>query len=96
MIKFKRGRSFADSTSEWYVYLDKIYSVDEFIKTVFKDRSNEWGTIDIINIIENCKYSKGKLLDDKLTPEILSKTIKSVGGYGDWSNMDYVIRVKGE
>lgn len=89
---FKMGESYGDCTSSYYVYLDKEYTLGEFIDTIFKERPNEWGYINVLNI-GKCAYSQGNLKDSEFKPEVLSKNIKSVEGCGGWSMMDYVIYI---
>lgn len=95
MIRFREGERYSDYTSEWYVYLDKTYTVGEFLDELLKMKPNDWGFITIPNMTEYFfYYFEGKLLDDKPASEMLSKTIQSVGCYGCFNSFDYYIRVK--
>ena len=94
MITFKEGQRFADYTSEWYVYLDKTYTVGEFLNELLKMKPDDTGYIHIVDVIYDCLYSEGKIQCCKLTNDILSKTIQSVGCYGCFNSFNYHIRVK--
>lgn len=100
MIRFKEGQRYPDYTSEWYVYLDKPYTVGQFIKAILKERPYEWGYITIYNDIYNerksCKYYNGVLTNYEITPEISRKPIQSVGCTGAFNNKDYIIELKEE
>lgn len=95
MIRFKEGERYPDYTSEWYVYLDKPYTVGQFIKAILKERPYEWGYITVIyNERKSCKYSHGVLTNHEITPEISCKPIQSVGCSGAFNNKDYIIELK--
>ena len=93
-MEFKIGETYGDSTSLYFIYLDKTYTIGEFIDQVLKERPNEWCYIKVLGIIEKCEYSKGKLLDNKFTSKILSKKIKYVDGHGGYGLMDYIIKIE--
>lgn len=92
-MRFCMLESYGDCTSSYSIYLDKEYTVGEFISTVLKERSNEWGNIQIFNTDSCCTYSKGKINNNSFAPDILSKDIKKVTGHGGWTLMDYIIYV---
>ena len=89
-MKFRMGNAYDDCTSTYFIYLERKYTIDEFINTVLKKRSNEWGNI-IIDKKKIASYSHGKL-DNEIPSEILFKVIGSVDGHGGYSRMDYRIR----
>ena len=83
-----------DCTRGYNVVLDKEYTVEEFIETVFKELSGEWGYFSIHNkegdfYEPRCEYSYGKLSTPPLPDEYLKKKIMKVTGDGGWSRMDY-------
>ena len=92
-----------DCTRGYDVVLDKEYTVKEFIETVFKELSGEWGYFGIRvskggfseRVFGNpcCEYKWGKLLST-LPEEYLDKKIVSVTGDGGWSRMDYLFSVE--
>ena len=83
-----------DCTRGYDIVLDKEYTVEEFIETVFKELSGEWGYFSIHNeegdfCEPRCEYSYGKLSTPPLPDEYLKKKIIKVTGDGGWSRMDY-------
>lgn len=100
MFKFiHTAGPFGDCTSEYDIQLDKNYTVEEFVETVLKEKSREWGYIGIYKKGEIfgdpvCEYRSGKLITESLPEEFLRQDIKEVKASGGWSRMDYEIKVK--
>ena len=86
-----------DCTMRYGIELDKEYTVKEFIDTILKEKSNEWGGIEIMtgnNSFSEVsyRYNYGKLsgcIDEKYS----GKKIVGAAASGGWSKMDYIIRV---
>ena len=88
-----------DCTCGYGVTLDKEYTVREFIETVFKELSGEWGYFGIHNESGDvsarlfgeprCEYRYGKLTTQSIPDEYLDKNIIEVTADGGWSRMDY-------
>lgn len=100
MFKFEaRTPERGDCTRGYDVILDKEYTVKEFIETVFKELSGEWGYFGIHNDEGDfsarvfgeprCEYRYGKLSTPPLPDEYLEKKIVKATGDGGWSRMDY-------
>lgn len=92
----QNGPTRGDCTANYFVDLDKEYTVSEFIKTVLT-RTDEWGRISIYQrppalyiYYPVCEYKHGELLS-KLPDEYINKTIKLVEGDGGWTRMDYLL-----
>lgn len=83
----------SDCTCGYSVELDKEYTVREFVDTVLRERSNEWGNFyigDKSPIFNNpeYRYRYGKLLKE-IPVDILDMRIASVDASGGWTRMDY-------
>lgn len=91
-MRFDMLHSYGDCTSSYNIVLDKSYTVEEFINTIFNERNNEWGTIDIFSHYSRA-YNKGKFTYNTFEQCLLDKKIKKVTGHGGWTNMDYVIYI---
>lgn len=93
-----------DCTCRYKIILDKEYTVKEFIETVLKEKSGEWGYFGIYNDKGDfsakvfgepcCEYRYGKLSTSPLPDEYLDKKIIKVTGDGGWSRMDYLFWVE--
>lgn len=93
-----------DCTCGYKIILDKEYTVKEFIETVLKEKSGEWGYFGIYNDKGDfsarvfgepcCEYRHGKLSTSPLPDEYLDKKIIKVMGNGGWSRMDYIFWVE--
>ena len=88
-----------DCTCGYHVFLDKKYTVGEFIETVLRERPGEWGYIGIKKKKStfgdpHCEYSHGRLTTDSLPEDVLNKVVKNVTSSGGWSRMDYLISVE--
>lgn len=95
----KTGPTRSDCSAPYDVILDKEYTVREFIETVLKENSGEWGEVYYhtnkdISVFDSpkCTYRYGKLISEPLPEEYLNKTIKKVIADGGWTNMDYLIK----
>ncbi len=91
-MRFCMLESHGDCTSSYSISLDKEYTVGEFIDTVLKEKSDEWGDIEVVNEGSH-SYSKGRLSYGNFPLEILSKNIKKAMSHGGWTNMDYLIYI---
>ena len=106
MFRFvQAGNVRSDETAPYNSSLDKDYTVQEFIDTVFSERSREWGYFGIMpktNLRNaslfgepNCEYIDGRYRKGTtpFSDEILCKKIKRVRADGGWSRMDYLIEL---
>lgn len=89
-----------DCTCGYNIILDKEYTVREFIETVLKEKSDEWGYFGIYKYGStnsygdpNCQYSRGKLTTPPLPDEYLDEKIIQVTGDGGWTRMDYLFQI---
>lgn len=92
----------SDSTINYKIELSQLYTVNEFINTICKERPNEWGTVGIFNgiLIKHsiygdpyCEYKYGKVIGKPLPKDILEKPIKSVTARSEWSHTNYIIKL---
>lgn len=87
-----------DCTCGYKVFLEKEYTVEEFINAVLKAKSDEWGYIGIykkgsIFGEPNCEYRNGKLSTKPMPNKFLKKKIVDVIAGGGYSRMDYLLYV---
>lgn len=92
-MRFYIINSYGDCTSSYGINLDKEYTVGEFIDTIFKERSDEWGSIDIVNHYAR-SYNKGKFSYNGFEEDMLNKKIKKVTAHGGWTYMEYNIYIE--
>lgn len=87
--------SYGDCTNKYNISLSKEYTVGEFIDTILKERTDEWGSMEILSasVCSYCSYYKGNLTNKKFAPDVLSKNIRKVVGHGGWTRMDYIIYI---
>lgn len=94
-MKIRRGRTFGDYTSEFFVYLEKEYTVEEFIKEIFLLYKLNRGELKIKDNnkkeIKTYRYSENVIKDDIIDKNILSQKIKWVDAHGCYSLMNYTI-----
>ena len=98
MFKFIQRTSVrGDCTSGYNIQLDKDYTVKEFIETVLKELSKEWGYIGIYDkgswFGKPClEYKRGKVITDEKLEDYADKQIIEVTADGGWSRMDYILK----
>lgn len=88
----------SDCTCGYDVVLDKEYTVKEFIETVLKERSNEWGYIGIYDCKSwfgnpKLEYRCRKLITEEKLETHSDDIIVEVTANGRWSRMDYLIKL---
>lgn len=96
MFKLRRASGpFGDATSCYVVDFDRDYTVREFLKELLQ-RGRDWGSIDLrlAKELHTCDYCYGKAYGPVPT-EWLDKRIKSAAAHGGWSNMDYIVELRG-
>ena len=91
----KTGGPFGDSTYNYNVVTDKLYTVKEFINEILMNKK-EWGYVRIGKNFAGkkvCEYRHGSIvfLDESVD---MGKTIKSGWANGGWSAMDYFLEVE--
>lgn len=77
------------------IYLDKAYTIKDFIDSIFIDKSYEWGNLEIyskefISGNPHCEYKYGEIINEAFPKDILEKQIIKVTANGSWSRMDYL------
>lgn len=95
------GGPYGDCCFTYDVELNREYTVGEFIRTVLREKPNEWGYIGIKKEFDryavfgdpNCEYSHGQVKRTNFSYEDLQQKIDFVKASGGWSRMDYKIRV---
>ena len=95
MINFSCTRSLSDDTYVYNVYLDKEYTVEEFINIILNGRGKkEWGKFHLGNMFSSlgCSYKNG-VLTSQLSKQHMNLKIKKVTANGGWGSMDYAIEV---
>ena len=85
-----------DCTCGYGVKLDRKYTVKEFVNTVLKNNTDEWGKFEIkrkSKIVDSFEYRYGKLTDE---PNRVygNHKIKEVHAWGGWSAMDYELCIE--
>lgn len=106
MFKLEQaGAERGDCTAPYRVILDKEYTVKEFIATVLKDCSDEWGYIGIKSDLNvwfgdpNIEYRYGEITNVNSKTEMkfpLEAKVLSAKADGGWSRMDYMLTVKAD
>lgn len=87
-----------DCTCGYDVKLDRGYTVKEFVNTVLKNNTDEWGKFEIkieSKAVDSFEYRYGNLTDE---PNRVygDHKIKEVYASGGWSNMDYDLYLEEE
>lgn len=102
------GGPYGDATSKYSVWLDREYTIGEFIAAILKNLPKEWGYIGIDGVevinghhyrttfgVPKCEYRCGKLVSSEFTEEDLKRKIrKVVRASGGWTRMDYLLEVE--
>lgn len=91
--------SIGDLTALYTIYLDKKYTVKEFIDTVLENYPNEWGFFRICENDTNrpymvFEYEQG-ILAEEIPEKIVNKFIICNNSDGGWTRMDYTIKIGG-
>lgn len=95
MLNFIGLTETAYDTTRWYeVKTSRECTVKEFIDTILKERSKEFGFIRINNSV-TCQYEYGEIvLKNCLLENEMSRPVAHVQSHGGWNNMDYSITTK--
>lgn len=84
---------------------EKVYTVRDLLQHILKERSDEWGRIEINrhsawNAAKGflCEYSKGKVtrINEELWKEQAGKPIRSMKASGGYTAMDYTFFTEDE
>ena len=95
-ISFKQLRpAGGDCCAPYEVLLNRECTLREFVDCIIKNE-REWGYVTIYGMVDDQKleYRYGKILKNEFTENELNSILLSVGSYGGWSRMDYVVRLK--
>jgi hypothetical protein len=100
MFKLKiAGKHGGDQCAPYDIELDRVYTVDDFVKTVLSNRPNEWGYIFIDGVRtvfgDPClTYSDGQIKSvSNEFKNFIDSTVKAAKASGGWTRMDYVLKV---
>ena len=96
MIKyFQKTPVASDCTAGFDVYLDKEYTVGEFIEAVLQQNPREWGVFALFKEAytydNRCVWYRDGSLHGSFPNDILERRVKKVDANGGWSMMDYRI-----
>ena len=92
------GRMRSDCTSAYAVMITEQGTVRDFIDTILRDKTNEWGYIGIASSESSfgqprMEYAYGKSNSRDAMKEYENKQIQSIRADGGWSRMDYILYV---
>lgn len=92
-----------DCTAGYKVFLDKEYTLQEFVDAILTNKKDEWGVIRIPK--RNCawyrfpciSYRYGNITNKSNIPEkVFGYKVKSVTASGGWTAMDYLVTLEKE
>lgn len=81
-----------DCTCGYSVELFGVKTVEDLVKTVLSDRSDEWGAFVISD--KKCEYEYGKITDRMFPADMMNSEIIGVTAHGGYSLMNYFIKMK--
>lgn len=92
-----------DCTAGYKVFLDKEYTLQEFVDAILTNKKDEWGVIRIQK--RNCLWTRypridyryGSITSKPNIPEkVFGYKVKSVTASGGWTAMDYIVTLEKE
>jgi hypothetical protein len=84
-----------DCCAPYEILLNRECTLRELVDCILKN-DRDWGYITICGRVDDKKveYRYGKNLKNEFTENELNSILLSVGSYGGWSRMDYVVKLK--
>ena len=94
------GAERSDCTAPYRVIITEGGTLKDFIDEVLTNCKDEWGYIGIHSETSSLgkprmEYRWGEPIDRKALAEYENKKVESIRADGGWSNMDYVVTLKG-
>lgn len=91
------GPERGDATQAYSIKLDKQYTVESFINTIFKEEPIfcRWGKIRLFADVNaeypagECEYNSGAIINKPLHPALLKLNVVAAKADGGWSRMDF-------
>lgn len=90
-------------TVEYRVWLDKEYTLQEFVDAILTNKKDERGKISIVkrnspwNRYPYIEYQDGNITNKSNIPEkVFGYKVKSVTASGGWTAMDYIVNLEKE